>query len=109
MLNELGPFALLMHHFVTNIDEFRRLEISKDQYHAFKESVLSAITNAIYRYNQDKERKLRAVELYDEIFSMAITHDHKFPNAKGGISEPVFNFVATVNYDLVLEVYGRQT
>jgi hypothetical protein len=109
MLNELGPFALLMHHFVENIDEFRRLEISREEFQAFKETVLSTITHTICGYNRDQERKLRAMQLYDEIYNMAIRNDHKFPNGKGAVALPLFNFVATVNYDLVLEIYGKQT
>jgi hypothetical protein len=109
MLNELGPFALLMHHFVENIDEFRSLEISRKEFQAFKESVLSIITHTICGYNRDQERKLRAMQLYDEIYNMAIRNDHKFPNGKGAIAPPLFNFVAIVNYDLVLEIYSKQT
>jgi SIR2-like domain len=49
------------------------------------------------------------MQLYDEIYNIAIRNDHKFPNATGGIALQVFSSVATVNYDLVLEIYGRQT
>jgi hypothetical protein len=109
MLNELGPFPLLMHHFTENISEFRNLAIPKEQFQQFNDLVLSTITQAICGYNQDQERKKRAMKLYDEIYNIPIRNDHQFPNATGGTALQIFSFVATVNYDLVLEIYGRQT
>jgi hypothetical protein len=47
MLNELGPFALLMHHFAENVNEFRKLTISKEEFEWFKDLVSSTITQAI--------------------------------------------------------------
>ena len=47
MLNELGPFALLMHHFTKNVNEFRKLTISKEEFEGFKDLVSSTITQAI--------------------------------------------------------------
>jgi hypothetical protein len=109
MLNELGPFALLMHYFTENISEFKKLEISREEFHKFKGLVLSAITQTINGYHQDQQRKRRALQLYDEIYNISIRNDHQFPNAMGKAASSVFSFVATVNYDLVLEIYGRQT
>jgi hypothetical protein len=40
MLNELGPFALLMHHFTEPESEFRKLAISKEEFQGFKDLVL---------------------------------------------------------------------
>lgn len=104
MLNELGPFPLLMHHFTENISEFRNLAIPKEQFQQFKDLVLSTITQAICGYNQDQERKKRAMKLYDEIYNIPIRNDHKFRNMTGGIALQVFSCVATTNYDLVLVV-----
>jgi hypothetical protein len=56
MLNELGPFTLLMHHFTENISEFRNLAIPKEEFQQFKDLVLSTITQAICGYHQDQER-----------------------------------------------------
>ena len=69
MLNELGPFALLMHHFTENVNEFRKLTISREEFQGFKDLVSSTITQAICGYNQDQERKKRAMKLYDEIYN----------------------------------------
>ena len=109
MLNELGPFALLMHHFVENIEEFRKLDVTGEQFQELKEIVLSTLTGTFTRYNHNQNLKLRAMQFYDEIYNMAIRNNHIFPNARGGNAPPLFNFAATVNYDLVLEIYGRQT
>jgi hypothetical protein len=109
MLSELGPFALLMHYFVENIEQFRRLYITGEEFQAFKEAVLSTLSYTITKYNQNRDLKLQARQLYDEIYNMAIKNNHIFPNATGGNATPLFNFVTTVNYDLVLEIYGRQT
>jgi tetratricopeptide (TPR) repeat protein len=49
------------------------------------------------------------MHLYDEMYNIPIRNDHQFPNATGGIALQVLTFVATVNYDLVLEIYGTQT
>ena len=62
MLNELGPFALLMHHFTENVNEFRKLTISKEEFQGFKDLVSSTITQAICGYHQDQERKRRAMQ-----------------------------------------------
>jgi hypothetical protein len=109
MLNELGPFVLLMHYFVENTEQCRRLDITGGEFQAFKDVVLSTLSYTITKYNQNRNLKLRARQLYDEIYNMAIKNNHIFPNATGGNAPPLFNFVATVNYDLVLEIYGRQT
>lgn len=69
MLNELGPFALLMHHFSENVNEFKRLAISDEELRGFKELVLSTLTQAIWAYNLDQKRKKRATQLYDEILT----------------------------------------
>ena len=47
MLNELGPFALLMHHFTENVNEFRKLTMLKEEFEGFKDVVSSTITQAI--------------------------------------------------------------
>ena len=49
------------------------------------------------------------MRLYDEIYNIPIRNDHQFPNATGELALQVFSFVANVNYDLVLEIYGTQT
>lgn len=109
MLNELGPFVLLMHHFAENMDEFKKLEVTAEELKAFEESILYALNHTIDRYNHDQAQKMRARQLYDDIYNIAIRNDHTFPNAIGGKATALFSFVATVNYDLVLEIYGRQT
>ena len=47
------------------------------------------------------------MQLYDEIYNIPIRNNHQFPNATGGTALQIFS--STVNYDLVLEIYGRQT
>jgi len=47
--------------------------------------------------------------LYDELYNIPIRNNHQFPNAVGEIVTALFNFVATVNYDLVLEAYSRDS
>lgn len=101
--------ALLMHYFTENKSEFKKLEISREEFDTFKGLVLSTITQTISGYHQDQQRKRRALELYDEIYDIPIRNDHQFPKAIGGSASSVFSFVATVNYDLVLEIYGTQT
>jgi SIR2-like domain len=108
-LNELGPFALLMHHFVRNTDKFEGLKVTDEEFRSFKQSVASTLSTVISAYYTSEERKSRAMQLYDELFNMPIRNNHVFPNALGGNALPIFKFVATVNYDLVLEIYGRKS
>jgi hypothetical protein len=109
MLNEMGPFALLMYNFVSTDHEFRQLEIFNDEFQNFKECVASTISQVIGRYRYSQPQKSTARRSYDEIYDLSIRHNHQFPNALGLLTTGIFNVVATVNYDLVLEIYSTQT
>src|SRR5690242_18309360 len=108
MLNDMGPFSILMHHFIENNDEFRRLDISNDEFQNFKESVASTLSEVIGGYGSNEQKSI-ARQLYDQLYTIPIRNNHKFPNALGQMIAGSFNVVATVNYDLVLEIYSRQT
>jgi N12 class adenine-specific DNA methylase len=92
MLNELGPFALLMHYFIENISKFKKLGISREEFDRFKRLVLSTITQTISGYHQDQQRKRRALEMYDEIYNISIRNDHQFPIGTPTISEVSHNY-----------------
>jgi hypothetical protein len=110
ILNDMGPFAILMHHFVANNDEFRQLEISNDEFQNFKETVASTLSDVIGRYgygDRSNEQKSTAIQLYDGLFAIPARNNNQFPNALRHMTAGIFNVVATVNYDLVLEIYNR--
>jgi hypothetical protein len=109
MLNEMGPFALLMYNFVRTDHEFKRLEISNEEFQDFKKAVTSTISQVIGRYRSSQQQASIARLLYDELYDLSIRHDHQFPNALGPLTTGIVNVVATVNYDLVLEIYSTQT
>ena len=60
MLNELGPFALLMHYFVKKIPEFMKLEISPETFEEFKQLVTSTIFEALKYSSYSLDQKSRA-------------------------------------------------
>jgi hypothetical protein len=106
MLNDMGPFAILMHHFVANNDEFRQLEISNDEFKEFKESVANIISEVIGKYRSNDQKSI-ATRLYDELFAIPAKNNNQFPDALRQMTTGIFDVVATVNYDLVLEIYNR--
>ena len=82
-LNELGPFPILMHNLLSYNNEFNSLQISQQEFSNFERIVETVIVNSINTYNNDRIRRQRAKNLYDELFKIPIRNNHQFLNASG--------------------------
>jgi hypothetical protein len=105
ILNELGPFPVLMNNLLDNSKAFKNLEVTKQDLNLFKRIVERVIVRSINSYNNNNEMREKAREQYDKLFNIPIKYDHQFKDSQNNDVSNVFNTVATLNYDLVLELY----
>ena len=106
---ELGPFPILMNQLLNDNTRLRRLRITSEQFTRFTESVAEALVSQICSYNANRTQRQRAITLYNEFFRIPFEHRLHFKDAGGNQSLNAFAIVATLNYDLVLELYDTDT
>ena len=96
LLNELGPFPILMHNFLNENEEFNSLQITQQEFSNFEGIVENVIVNTINAYNFDSGRRQRAKQFYDELFRIPIRNSNHFLNAASNNTPAVFNTVSLI-------------
>ena len=107
ILNDLGPVGILMHTLLESDDAFSNFKISEEDFRSFQKTVADKIFSVIDAYNRNEEKKIKAKKLYDKLYEFQRDNNTNVLNALGGNSYSIFDLVATLNYDLVLENYSR--
>lgn len=106
---ELGPFPTLVSQLLVDNDQLRSLQITRGQFSHFRDSVSEAIVNQIDSYNRDRTRRDAAISLYNDFFRIQFEDGLHFRDAGGNQVLNAFTVVATLNYDIVLELYDIDT
>ena len=109
ILNELGPFPVLMNNLLDNSKGFKNLKVQKQELRQFKKTVEKVIVNSINHYNKNNKMRIKAKTLYNELFNIPIKYDYQFKDNLNNVVTNVFNTVATLNHDLVLELYDMDS
>jgi SIR2-like domain len=102
---ELSPFATYLYKLLENKKAIDKIKIQKERARDLKEKSVKLTSDILDTFNREK-----AKSLYDKLFSIGDLNG-EIKNAIGQTVHNIFNYIATTNYDLVIEscVKGHPT